>query len=103
MRRRSAASASWARVAAFSFTSIASRADSHCCAETIGGVFLGSDVLLDDVGMVDLLLMEQRRLRVLKRVTLLEKMPPVDQTGGVLRRSSRLNVASYAGTATGCA
>jgi hypothetical protein len=53
--------------------------------DTIGGVFLGSDVLLDDVGMVDLLLMEQRRLRSRKGVAFPEKMPPVGQTGGVLR------------------
>src|SRR5262245_40900306 len=40
IRRRSAASASRARVTAFSFTSSCCRADSHSSGETIGGVFI---------------------------------------------------------------
>src|SRR4051812_22256211 len=40
MRRRSAASASRARVSAFSFTSSRSRAVSHSCGDTVGGVFI---------------------------------------------------------------
>src|SRR6202035_5026541 len=38
IRRRSAASASWARIWAFSFTSSCWRAASHACGETIDGV-----------------------------------------------------------------
>ncbi|SKU85306.1 Uncharacterised protein [Mycobacteroides abscessus subsp. abscessus] len=40
MRRRLAASASRARVSAFSSTSIARCAVSHSCADTIAGVFI---------------------------------------------------------------
>src|SRR5450631_2854869 len=39
-RRRSAASASWARIWAFSLTSICWRAASQACGETIGGVWM---------------------------------------------------------------
>src|SRR5258708_23356769 len=39
MRRRSAASTSRERVKAFSFTRSCSRAASHSCSDTIGGVF----------------------------------------------------------------
>jgi hypothetical protein len=38
----SAASASWARSRAFSFTSMCSRAACHSCGDTIGGVFIAS-------------------------------------------------------------
>src|SRR5581483_6625768 len=41
IRRRSAASASRERVKAFSFTRSCWRAASHCCGDTIGGVFFG--------------------------------------------------------------
>src|SRR5262249_34048685 len=41
IRRRSAASASRARVKAFSFRRSCSRAASHSCGDTIGGVFIG--------------------------------------------------------------
>src|SRR5206468_1486858 len=41
IRRRSAASASRARVSSFSFTRSCWRAASHCCGETIGGVSIG--------------------------------------------------------------
>src|SRR5215203_3797954 len=40
IRRRSAASASRARVSAFSFTSSSWRAASHACGDTIGGGFM---------------------------------------------------------------
>src|SRR6266702_8532274 len=40
IRRRSAASASRARVSSFSFTSSCWRAASHSCGDTIGGVFI---------------------------------------------------------------
>src|SRR5208283_842164 len=42
IRRRSAASASWARIWAFSFTSSCWRAASHFCGETIDGVCMAS-------------------------------------------------------------
>src|SRR6266853_3704403 len=42
IRRRSAASASRARIEAFSFTSSCSRAAAHSCGDTIGGVFIAS-------------------------------------------------------------
>src|SRR5260221_10142047 len=42
IRRRSAASASWARIWAFSLTSSCWRAASHACGETIDGVCMAS-------------------------------------------------------------
>src|SRR4051794_37510758 len=51
MRRRSAASASPARVSSFSLTSSLSRAACHSWGETIGGAFIEGllQVLVDDV------------------------------------------------------
>ena len=52
IRRRSAASASRARVSSFSLTSMSARAASHSWGETTGGVFMGLfllEVLIDDV------------------------------------------------------
>src|SRR6516165_4497627 len=52
IRRRLAASASRARVSFFSSTSSCSRAASHSCGDTIGGVFIGPvlpQILVDDV------------------------------------------------------
>ena len=46
IRRRIAASASRARVSSFSLTSISWSAASHSCADTIGGVFIGSPSVL---------------------------------------------------------
>ena len=47
IRRRSAASASPARVNSFSLTSSSSRADCHSCGETIGGIFIESQADFD--------------------------------------------------------
>src|SRR6202158_1190965 len=61
IRLRSAASASRARVEAFSFTSSCSRAAAHSCGDTINGVFIAIGLFRlfsDDVCMVDLLFAE---------------------------------------------
>jgi hypothetical protein len=74
MRRRSAASASRPRVAAFSFTNSCWRAVSHSSGDTTGGAFNGRSVILYPL---------QELGTVMKTILLAQKIRTVRQLKGL--------------------